>query len=73
MARPDAPGAPMTDYEEIWRDLPFRVGPEGANGGASWILESDEGALGEGEHQVNKVFLARIQGSYLALGQRQMH
>ncbi|KAJ5932273.1 hypothetical protein N7516_006762 [Penicillium verrucosum] len=73
MARPDVPGAPMTDYEEVWRYLPFREGPKGLGRGLSWILESDEGVLEEGQHQVTKMFLARIGGSYLVLHQKQIH
>lgn len=73
MARPDVPGEPMTDYEEVWRYLPFREGPEGPGRGLSWILESDEGVLEEGQHQVTKVFLAQIGGSYLVLHQKQIH
>ena len=73
MPRPDIPGAPMTEYEEIWRELPFRVGPEGPKKGISWVLESDDGELSEGEVTVNKVFLGRIWGTYLALQQTQVH
>ncbi|CRL25920.1 unnamed protein product [Penicillium camemberti] len=73
MARPDVPGAPMTDYEEVWRYLPFREGPEGPGRGLSWILESDEGVLEEGRHQVTKMFLAQIGGSYLVFYQKQIH
>ncbi|KAJ5479226.1 hypothetical protein N7530_004735 [Penicillium desertorum] len=73
MARPDVPGAPMTDYEEVWRYLPFREGPEGSGRGLSWILESDEGVLEEGQHKVTKTFLAKMGGSYLVLCQKQIH
>ncbi|CAG8277522.1 unnamed protein product [Penicillium nalgiovense] len=73
MARPDVPGAPMTDYEEVWRYLLFCEGPEGPGRGLSWILESDEGVLKEGQHKVTKMFLARIGGSYLVLCQKQIH
>ena len=73
MARPDVPGAPITDYEEVWRYLPFREGPEGPGRGLSWILESDEGVLEEGQHKITKMFLARIGGSYLVLRQKQIH
>ncbi|KAJ5492330.1 hypothetical protein N7453_010427 [Penicillium expansum] len=73
MARPDVPGLPMTDYEEVWRYLPVPEGPEGPGRGLSWILESDEGVLEEGQHQVTKVFLAQIWGSYLVLHQKQIH
>ncbi|KAJ5183418.1 hypothetical protein N7492_001034 [Penicillium capsulatum] len=73
MPRPDRPGAPVTEYEEIWRELPFREGPEGSGKGISWVLESDDGDLGEaeGEVTVTKTFLSRIWGTYLALQQAQ--
>ncbi|KAJ5526664.1 hypothetical protein N7513_010823 [Penicillium frequentans] len=75
MPRPDLPGAPETEYEEVWRELPFRQGPEGAKKGISWVLESDDGDLGEqeGEFTVVKTFLGRIWGTYLALQQKQIH
>lgn len=73
MARPDKPGSPMTDYEEIWRHLPRRKGPEGPAHGVSWILESDGGALGEGRYNITKVFMGRIGATYLALHQEQVH
>ncbi|CDM34074.1 hypothetical protein DTO013E5_1799 [Penicillium roqueforti] len=73
MARPDVPGAVMTDYEEVWRYVPFRKGPDGPGRGLSWILESHEGVLEEGQHQVTKSFLAQIGGSYLVLYQKQIH
>ncbi|KAJ5679172.1 hypothetical protein N7462_007416 [Penicillium macrosclerotiorum] len=75
MPRPDIPGAPMTDYEEAWRELPFRAGPEGEKKGLSWILESvDGGAFQDGEEvTVTKKFLGRIWGTYLALQQTQTH
>ncbi|KAJ5496836.1 hypothetical protein N7463_008823 [Penicillium fimorum] len=73
MARPDVPEAPMADYEEVWRYLPIRECPEGSGRGLSWILESDEGALEAGQHQVTKMFLAQIGGSYLVLHQKQTH
>lgn len=63
----------MTDYEEVWRNLPFPEGPEGPGRGVSWVLESDEGVLEEGQHQITKLFLARIWGSYLVLYQKQIH
>ncbi|KAJ6005328.1 hypothetical protein N7451_003272 [Penicillium sp. IBT 35674x] len=75
MPRPDLPGAPEREYEEVWRELPFREGPEGAKKGISWVLESDDGDLGEqeGEFTVVKTFLGRIWGTYLALQQKQVH
>lgn len=75
MPRPDLPGAPVTEYEEVWRELPFREGPEGARKGIAWVLESVDGDLGEkeGEVTVTKTFLGRIWGTYLALQQGQIH
>ncbi|KAJ6045066.1 hypothetical protein N7460_006421 [Penicillium canescens] len=79
MPRSDLPGAPECEYEEVWRELPFREGPEGGNGngGISWVLESDNGDISgsdrEGEVQVVKTFLGRIWGTYLALRQTQIH
>lgn len=73
MPRPDRSGAPVTEYEEIWRELPFREGPEGAKRGMSWVLESDDGELREGETTLTKTFLGRIWGTYLALEQTQVH
>lgn len=72
MPRPDIPGNPVSDYEEVWRDLPIHEGPEGRGCGLSWILESENASLGEGQHRVQKVFLARIGGKYLALYQGQV-
>lgn len=75
MPHPELPGAPMTAFEEVWRELPFREGPEGAKKGMSWILESEHGDLAEkeGEVTVTKTFLGRIWGTYLALQQTQTH
>ncbi|OKP12503.1 hypothetical protein PENSUB_1869 [Penicillium subrubescens] len=74
MPRPDLPGAPETEYEEVWRELPFKEGPEGPGKGMSWVLESDDGEPeGEGEFTVVKTFLGRIWGTYLALEQTQTH
>ncbi|KAF7712172.1 Uncharacterized protein PECH_007089 [Penicillium ucsense] len=74
MPRPDLPGAPETEYEEVWRELPFRPGPEGADKGISWVLESDDGSLEEeGDFTVTKTFLGRLWGTYLALQQTQLH
>jgi hypothetical protein len=75
MPCPDIPGAPETEYEEVWRELPFREGPDGAKKGLSWVLESDdEEPNGEnGEITVTKTFIGRIWGTYLALRQTQTH
>lgn len=70
MSRPDKPGAPMTDYEEVWRYLPCRRGP---GHGVSWILESDDGGLGVGQFKVSKVFMGRIGATFLVLHQSQVH
>lgn len=73
MPRPDLPGNPLTDYEEVWRELPFRLGPEGPNKGISWVLESDTSVPDnqEGIHKVTKTFLGRVWGTFLALRQEQ--
>ncbi|KAJ5245966.1 hypothetical protein N7468_000949 [Penicillium chermesinum] len=73
MPRPDLPGAPVTDYEEVWRELPFKEGPEGPNRGISWILESDDSDLDNQAESttVTKTFLGRIWGTFLALQQEQ--
>ncbi|KAJ6131348.1 hypothetical protein N7523_001808 [Penicillium sp. IBT 18751x] len=74
MPHPDLPGAPMTAFEEVWRELPFREGPEGAKKGISWILESEHGEVAEGaEVSFTKTFLGRIWGTYLAFQQTQTH
>lgn len=63
----------MTDYEEIWRYLPIRKSPEGPGNGVAWVLESDDGDLGEGQYNITKVFMGRIGGTYLVLYQEQTH
>ncbi|KAJ9488720.1 hypothetical protein VN97_g4585 [Penicillium thymicola] len=75
MPRHDLPGAPDKEYEEVWRELPFREGPEGPKKGLSWVLESDDGDLGSGEGEVTvaKTFIGRIWGTYLALSQTQTY
>ncbi|KAI2788965.1 hypothetical protein POX_e06990 [Penicillium oxalicum] len=78
MPRTDRPGAPMTAFEEVWRELPFRQGPEGDQRGLSWVLESDDGDLFPSESQegpvvVTKVFVGRIWGTYLGFQQAQTH
>ncbi|KAF9249847.1 hypothetical protein DTO013E5_8656 [Penicillium roqueforti] len=76
MPRADLPGEPMTAFEEVWQELLFKEGPEGAKKGISWILESDDAPLAVGEQKevtVTKVFLGRIWGTYLALQQTQTH
>ena len=71
MPRPDIPGNPVTDYEEVWRYQPIRE-VEGPGRGLSWILESENEPLDEGQNHIQKAFLARIGGTYLALYQAQV-
>lgn len=75
MPRPDLPGTPMTEYEEVWRELKFREGPEGPGKGVSWVLESkhdvDLGA--NAEMEVARTFVAKIWGTYLVVRQRQVY
>ncbi|GKZ27302.1 hypothetical protein AbraIFM66951_012125 [Aspergillus brasiliensis] len=75
MPRADLPGSPMAEYEEVWRELKFREGPEGPAKGVSWVLESKPGKpLEEGEEaEVERTFLGRVWGTYLALRQVQIH
>jgi hypothetical protein len=65
----------VTEYEEVWRELKFREGPEGPGKGISWILESKRDAeIEEGEEvEVTRTFLARIWGTYLVVRQRQVY
>jgi len=48
-------GMEVTEYEELWRQIPPLVGPKRA-----WILES----AGKGR----KIFLGRIGGGFMAIG-----
>lgn len=73
MGRPDKPGAPATDYEEVWRYLSLHEGPGGPGHGISWILESDNGVLREGQNHYTKTFLARIGDAYLVMQQDKTH
>lgn len=75
MPRHNLTGAPMGEYEEVWRELTPREGPEGRDKGASWVLESENEDLGdqEGEIKVVKTFLGRVWGTYIALQQIQTH
>ncbi|KAJ5666158.1 uncharacterized protein N7477_008606 [Penicillium maclennaniae] len=73
MCRPDLPGHPVTDYEEVWRYLPTGQSEEGLGHNIAWILESDEDELREGQGKITKTFLGRIGSRYLALQQVQTH
>ncbi|GFF79383.1 hypothetical protein IFM61392_08534 [Aspergillus lentulus] len=76
MPRWDLPGKPVREYEEVWRELPFREGPEGPGRGVSWVLEARGGERGVSRKDgcmVTRVFIARIWGTFVALRQEQMH
>ncbi|RAL00161.1 uncharacterized protein BO80DRAFT_109125 [Aspergillus ibericus CBS 121593] len=74
MPRADLPGCPIAQYEEVWRELEFRQGPEGHNKGVSWVLESKARSLDEGEEaEISRTFIGRVWGTYLALRQVQVH
>ncbi|KAE8355901.1 hypothetical protein BDV28DRAFT_16768 [Aspergillus coremiiformis] len=74
MPRPDLPGSPVTEYEEVWEALKFREGPEGPGMGVSWVVESKcDVQIGEGEEvEIMRTFAARVWGTYLVLRQRQV-
>ncbi|GIK06756.1 hypothetical protein Aspvir_002407 [Aspergillus viridinutans] len=76
MPRWDLPGAPVREYEEVWRELPFREGPEGPGRGVSWVLEArggEQGVSGQDGSTVVRMFIARIWGTYVVLRQEQTH
>ncbi|OJJ30007.1 hypothetical protein ASPWEDRAFT_122188 [Aspergillus wentii DTO 134E9] len=75
MPRPDLPDTPMTEYEEVWRELVFREGPEGPGKGLCWVLESEgeKEVLGTNTVGETKIFMARIWGTFLAFRQRLFH
>ena len=73
MPHPDRPDAPMTSYEEVWRHHPLRDVPEDFGDNTSWILESVDNSLGEGQQLVTKEFLAKAGRFYLVLHQEQDH
>ncbi|KAL4961872.1 uncharacterized protein BDV14DRAFT_179452 [Aspergillus stella-maris] len=74
MPRPDLPGAPVSEYEEVWRELPVsKVG--GGMIGPSFVLESvvDREGLAEGdEREVGRTFIGATSGKYIVLRQRQV-
>ncbi|DAA76579.1 TPA_exp: Uncharacterized protein A8136_7256 [Trichophyton benhamiae CBS 112371] len=79
MIRHDLPGAPVCEYEELWRslDIPKTV-PKGH--GYAWVLESEEmlpniSMLKQGYEGVKvvKTFLGRVPGHYIALRQTQWY
>jgi hypothetical protein len=74
MSRPDVPGSPVTEYEEVWRYLSKdEIGMDQVEKPIAWILESDDNDPAHDSHQGTKTFLARIEGRYLALQQMCIH
>ncbi|KAL4783909.1 hypothetical protein BJX76DRAFT_242678 [Aspergillus varians] len=74
MPRPDLPGAPVREYEEVWRKLSIRQ-IEGYWTASSFVLERGIGEtqLGEGEErEVTRTFIGAVGGTYIALRQRQV-
>lgn len=70
MPRPDMPGNPVTEYEEVWRYLSQdKIGMDEVEKPIAWILESHEGGPPYDLQQGIKNFLARIERRYLALQQ----
>lgn len=81
-AMPRNLGESPAPYEETWRDLPPREGPENlftsnsrANKAQAWILESLDGEdsreAGTENKDAVKTFMARIGGVFLVLQQTQ--
>ncbi|KAJ5407875.1 hypothetical protein N7509_001758 [Penicillium cosmopolitanum] len=70
MRRSDRQGAPMTDYEEVWRYLPLKFVPENSGGNTAWVLESVDGSLAESQNLVIKQFLAKVGRFYLVQQQQ---
>jgi hypothetical protein len=74
MPRPDVPGHPVTEYEEVWRYLlKDEIGMDEVEKPTAWILESDDDGPVHNFQQGIKTFLARIEGRYLALQQMCVH
>ncbi|KAL3471212.1 hypothetical protein BJX99DRAFT_237976 [Aspergillus californicus] len=75
MPRADLPGAPVREYEEVWRKLPFRPCSEGPSAGVSFVLErgTDGLTLAEGEEfEVDRIFIGAICGNFVVLRQKQV-
>ncbi|KIA75553.1 cytochrome P450 [Aspergillus ustus] len=72
MPRSDVSGAPVSEYEEVWRKLLFRR--TGESGGVSFVLEAGgDVKLEEGEEkEVVRTFIGAIWGTYIVLRQRQV-
>ncbi|KAL4867823.1 hypothetical protein BDV12DRAFT_110660 [Aspergillus spectabilis] len=75
MPRPDLPGAPVKEYEEVWRKLSYRAGVKGLSSPVSFILESGTEGLqfADGkEKEVTRTFIGAIWGTYIVLRQKQI-
>ncbi|KAI1913968.1 hypothetical protein LOZ39_002257 [Ophidiomyces ophidiicola] len=70
MPRQDLPGAPIEDYEEVWRDIQLSTG-------VSWILESEESlqvnSKADGGDRIAKTFLGCVPGHCTTLRQWQWY
>ncbi|KAJ5389105.1 uncharacterized protein N7496_000173 [Penicillium cataractarum] len=70
MPRPDVPGKPVTEYEEVWRYLSKKeIGMGEMEKPIAWILESEEDVASHYLQGGTTTFLARIEGRHLALQQ----
>ncbi|KAL4790320.1 hypothetical protein BDV19DRAFT_394184 [Aspergillus venezuelensis] len=74
MPRPDLSGAPVREYEEVWRELGLPK-VDGGMIGQSFVLDSviDQEGVAEGdEREVDRTFIGAISGTYIVLRQRQV-
>lgn len=74
MPRPDIPGAPTRNYEEVWRELSFRH-VEGHSKMLAFVLESEMAPMQlrvDEEREVTRTFIGAIGGTYVALRQSQI-
>lgn len=71
MRRSDRQGAPMTNYEEVWRYLPLQFVPENFGGNTAWVLESVDCVSAGSQNFVTKQFLAKVGRFYLVQQQEQ--
>ncbi|KAL2869441.1 uncharacterized protein BJX67DRAFT_331739 [Aspergillus lucknowensis] len=74
MPRHDLPGAPVREYEEVWRKLLFRRVDDRPSRGLSFVLEAggDVGLEQGEEKEVVRTFVGAIWGTYIALRQKQV-
>ncbi|KAL4878213.1 hypothetical protein BJY04DRAFT_114968 [Aspergillus karnatakaensis] len=74
MPRPDLPGEPVRDYEEVWRKLSYREATKGLSSCLSYVLESGTSQLqlAEGEEkEITRTFVGKIWGTCIVLRQKQ--